>query len=115
MHVIVEGPIGGVLSQGRWIPRRSRFVIDLVHYCFITVVFLGYYEAWREDKEKWIITRWYGGTIMPSDGSGPYELRDGPGSTFLPTIRRLLEIDQERALTYDDIRAVIKGPFQGAP
>lgn len=110
MHVIDEGPIGGFFSRGVWLPRRTRLVIDLVHYSFITVVFLGYFEAWKEDKGKWILTRWYGGTVMPEDGSGPYELRDGPGSSFLPTIRRLLDIDQERPLTYDDIKMVIKGP-----
>jgi hypothetical protein len=110
MHVIVEGPIGGFFSQGVWMPRRTRLVIDLVHECFITVVFLGYFEAWKEDKGKWILTRWYGGTVMPSDGSGPYELRDGPGSSFLPTVRRLLEIDQERPLTCDDLSMVVKGP-----
>jgi hypothetical protein len=110
MHIIIEGPIGGVYHHGTWLPRRSRFVIDLVHECFITVVFLGYYETWREDKGKWILTRWYGGSIMPADGSGPYELRDGPGSSFLPTARRLLEIDQERPLTCDDLSMVVKGP-----
>lgn len=115
MHIINEGPIGGMFYKGYYIPRRSRLSIDLVHYSFITVVFYGYYETWKEDKEKWVLSRWYGGSIMPSDGSGPFELRDGPGSMFLPTIRRLLEIDQERPLTYDDIRSVVKGPFLGAP
>lgn len=110
LHIITEGPSKGIQLDGLWIPKRSRLVIDLIHEAFLTVIYYGDWDTWRPKHKDWILTRWYGGTIMLPDESGPYELQDRPMKEFLRDVRRLLEIDQERPLTMDDIREIIKEP-----
>ena len=108
MHIITEGPSEGIRLDGHWIPKRSRLIIDLIHGIFMTVIYLGDWDAWRPKHKDWILTRWYGGTIMLPDESGPYELQDRPMKVFLRDVRRLLEIDQERPLTMADNQEIIK-------
>lgn len=108
LHIITEGPSEGIRLDGHWIPKRSRLIIDLIHGIFMTVIYLGDWDAWRPKHKDWILTRWYGGTIMLPDESGPYELQDRPMKVFLRDVRRLLEIDQERPLTMADIQEIIK-------
>lgn len=115
LHIITEGPAEGCLIDGLWVPKRSRLFIDLEHDGFISVIYLGDWEIWRTDLDKWLLYRWYGGTVMLHDGSGPYELQDLPIGKFIKRVRRLLEIDQERALAYDDIRSIIKTTSSPGP
>jgi len=107
LQIIKEGPDIGSRINGRWTPRRSRITIYLEHGGFLSVIYLGDWDAWVPRRKAWVLTKWYGGTAMPSDGSGPYELKRGPRHEFIPLIRRLLEIDKERTLTIEDIQEKI--------
>ena len=107
LSIIVEGPEEGMRINGKWSPRRSRMCIALVHGGYLTVMYLGDWQAWRPRRKEWALTRWYGGTVMTSDEQGPYKLRSEPRGTFMPWIRRIIATDAERPLVYDDIKDII--------
>lgn len=93
-------------SLTRLNPGRTTVYIKLIHGGYVSAMYLGDWQEWT--RGAWRFRQFYGGTVMTSDEAGPYRIPNDIRGRYLDVIAKILSIDAERPVVYEDIQGLIK-------
>lgn len=112
LHIVRMGKSVGIYVNGRWRPRHCALYIDMVNGGHIMCEYVGDYEVWKEGQHKWVLRKFYIGVVSLPDRSGPYEMVSTYQGKFFEYLDKMLTIDAERPLEFEDIRDVIRPGYE---
>lgn len=104
IDIRAEGPELGSFSYGRWTPRRCRMNIRLIHGGALSVMYMGDWQIWVPYRQEWMLCRMWMAWVMLPDGKGFLRMLKDTKRKQINIVARLLAIDAERPLTYNDVR-----------
>ena len=87
-------------------PGETMVIIKLIHGGYVSAMYLGQWETWSRGGMRF--RQYYGGTVMTSDGTGPYRLPDEIRGRYLDAVGKVLSIDAERPVMFEDIQDIIR-------
>ena len=87
-------------------PGETMVIIKLIHGGYVSALYLGDWEAWTRGAMRF--RQFYGGTVVTSDNVGPYRLPHLVRGRYLDLVARLLDIDADRPVVWEDIQDLVQ-------